>query len=111
MAAKIFEVALTEGAENDLETIHAYLAENRSDDAADALLEEFERRIEALERLPSRDVIPRELENLGIREFRQVLLGPYRIVYRIGAAKVFVLVIADGRRHMQALLERRLLSR
>jgi toxin ParE1/3/4 len=110
MVAKTFEVELTQGAEDDLETIHAYLVENRSADAAGALLDEFERTIETLEEFPARGAIPKELETLGIREFRQVLLGPYRIVYRAFETKVFISVIADGRRDMQALLERRLLN-
>jgi toxin ParE1/3/4 len=55
--------------------------------------------------------MPKELETLGIREFRQILLGQYRIIYRVIAKKVFILIIADGRRDMRALLERRLLNR
>jgi toxin ParE1/3/4 len=55
--------------------------------------------------------VPGELETLGIREFRQLLFAPYRLIYRIAADSVYVLVIADGRRDMQTLLERRLLQR
>ncbi len=35
---------------------------------------------------------------------------PYRIIYRVTEDDVYVLVIADGRRNMRALLERRLLQ-
>jgi toxin ParE1/3/4 len=45
------------------------------------------------------------------RDFRQLGLAPYRIIYRVIAQEVFVLLIADGRRDMQGLLERRLLGR
>lgn len=55
--------------------------------------------------------VPKELEVLGIREFRPILLDPYRLIYRVIASKVVVLAIAYGRRDMQALLERRLLGR
>ena len=34
---------------------------------------------------------------------------PYRIIYRVMGDGVYVLVIADGRRDMRALLQRRLL--
>ncbi|HKT16371.1 MAG TPA: type II toxin-antitoxin system RelE/ParE family toxin [Allosphingosinicella sp.] len=104
-----FDVELTQGAEDDLEAIYDYLAQNRSIDDAEAFLEVFLEKIDTLERLPLRGGIPKELDTLGIREFRQVLLGPYRLIYRVAAGKVFILVIADGRRDMQALLERRLL--
>lgn len=106
-----FEVELTQGAEDDLEAIHAYLAEHRSADAAESLLNAFLEKISTLERYPERGSIPKELEALGVRDFRQILLDPYRLIYRVTARKVVILVIADGRRDMQALLERRLLGR
>lgn len=106
-----FEVELTQGAEDDLEAIHAYLAEHRSMDAAESLLYAFLEKISTLERYPDRGSVPKELEALGVREFRQILLDPYRLIYRVISSKVVILVIADGRRDMQALLERRLLGR
>ena len=63
-----------------------------------------------LERFPHRGAIPAELERLGIGDFRQTLLAPYRIVYRVVADSVYIMLIADGRRDLQALLERRLLG-
>jgi toxin ParE1/3/4 len=109
--ANQFEVELTQGAEDDLEAIYHYLAENRGTDDADALLEAFLDKIAKLERYPLRGSVPKELEALGIREFRQILLHHFRLIYRVVGSKVFILVIADGRRDMQALLERRLLRR
>ena len=111
MSERRFEVALTEGAEDDLEAIHGYLAEHHSIDAAESLLDAFLEKISTLERHPERGGVPKELDALGVREFRQVLLGPYRLIYRVIGRQVVVLVIADGRRDMQALLERRLLGR
>lgn len=106
-----FEVELTQGAEDDLEAIYDYLTENRSVEDAASLLEAFLAKISTLERFPLRGSVPKELEALGMREFRQLLLHPYRLIYRVVGTKVFILLIADGRRDMQALLERRLLSR
>lgn len=106
-----FDAELTRGAEDDLEAIHAYLSKYRSVAAADALLDGLLGVVDTLERLPQRGSVPQELEALGIREFRQILFAPYRVIYRVVGGKVFILVIADGRRDMQALLERRLLER
>ncbi len=53
--------------------------------------------------------IPTQLLDLGIREYREIFFKPYRIIYRVMSNNVFVLVIGDGRRDMQALLLRRLL--
>jgi len=51
------------------------------------------------------------LLHLGIREYRQTIFKPYRMIYRIIGKTVYIYLIADGRRNMQALLERRLLGR
>lgn len=106
-----FEVMLTQGAEDDLEQIHGWLADQRSSDDADALLDDFIRVIAGLEDFPLRGTVPKELDALGLREFRQVLLRQYRVIYRVVGTAVLVLIVADGRRDMQALLERRLLGR
>jgi toxin ParE1/3/4 len=47
---------------------------------------------------------------IGLREYREIFLKPYRIIYRVMAENLYVLAIADGRRDMQALLQRRLLA-
>lgn len=68
-------------------------------------------KIEALEQHPQRGMVPKELEALGISEFRQLALSPYRLIYRVVGQTAFIFVIADGRRDMQTLLEQRLLRR
>ena len=105
-----FDVRLTRGAEIDLETLYGYVKDNRSAEQADALLDRLLAAIETLETFPLRGPVPKELDALGIREFRQILVEPYRLIYRLSGKTVFVMVIADGRRDMQALLERRLLG-
>ena len=41
-------------------------------------------------------------------KYREIFFKPYRIIYRVMEDNVYVLVIADGRRDMQTLLQRRL---
>lgn len=59
---------------------------------------------------PERGAYPAELLDLAIRRYRQVFFKPYRVVYRVDGDQMTVLLIADGRRDLKALLERRLLS-
>ena len=47
---------------------------------------------------------------MGIRDYREVVFKPYRIICRVIEETVYVLVIADGRRKMQSLLLRHLLQ-
>ena len=105
-----FAVELTASAERDLEDLFDYVAATRSAAQAHALLDRLLQRVKTLETFPDRGAIPMELDVLGISEFRQLLVVPYRLIYRVMGRKVFILVIADGRRNMQELLERRLLA-
>jgi len=104
------EVVLTQGAEQDLEALHDYVAEFDSLASADALLERLTEVIESLAVFPERGSRPRELLSLGIKEYRQTLFKPYRVIYRVVGRRVVIYLIADGRRNMQALLTRRLLG-
>lgn len=105
-----YTVYLTAGAEADLADIHSWIGENRSAEQADAFLDAMLAKVDSLETYPERGSVPRELDALGIREFRQLVAPPYRLIYRVIVDHVFIFLIADGRRDVQALLERRLLS-
>jgi toxin ParE1/3/4 len=59
---------------------------------------------------PDRGSRPKELQALGILEYRQIFFKPYRLIYRAIGQQVFIHMIADGRRDMQSLLLRRLLG-
>lgn len=71
-----FDVRLTRGAEIDLEVLHGYMKDNRSAEQADVLLDRLLAAIETLETFPLRGSVPKELDALGIREFRRSLLSP-----------------------------------
>jgi toxin ParE1/3/4 len=66
--------------------------------------------VQSLSKFPERGSYPRELTSLGIKEFRQTLFKPYRMIYRVTGNQVIIYLIADGRRDMQSLLARRLLG-
>lgn len=105
-----YNVALTHGAERDLESIHDHIARFDSIANADHVLDQLMSVADTLVRFPERAPYPKELLALGIKEYRQVSFKPYRIIYRIAGRQVFIVLIVDGRRDMQSLLARRLLG-
>jgi toxin ParE1/3/4 len=105
-----FQVLLTADASRDLEDLYDYVADHDAPSKADYVLDRIERVLEALATFPERGSHPKELLALGIREYRQTFFKPYRIIYRVAGRRVYVYLIADGRRDMQGLLERRLLG-
>jgi toxin ParE1/3/4 len=105
-----FAVLLTEHAARDLEDIYAHIAERDGPSRADRAVDRIEEMLASLATFPERGAHPRELRALGFHEYRQLLFKPYRLIYRVIADRVYVHLIADGRRDMQALLARRLLG-
>jgi toxin ParE1/3/4 len=104
------EVLLTAGAEQDLEDIYDCIAESDSPAKADYVLTRLLEAANRLAAFPNRGPHPKELQALGIREYRQTFFKPYRLIYRVIGRQVFIYLIADGRRDMQTLLQRRLLG-
>ena len=102
-----YEVLLTRGAEQDLESIHDYIAEHDSLARANHVLDQVEKVVESLSRFPERGSYPKELAALGIKDYRQTAFKPYRVIYRVLGAQVIYLIV-DGRRDMQSVLAQRL---
>jgi toxin ParE1/3/4 len=104
-----FSVQVTAGAERDLEGISTYLKEQEGQAVAERVLGDILAAAANLARLPERGAHPRELQALGILDFRQVIVPPYRMIYRIVGQVVYLYLVADGRRDFQTLLEQCLL--
>lgn len=102
-------VALTASAFEDLRELCDFIAED-SPRAAEQLLAKIEARVASLGEYPERGSHPRELLELGIQEYRQVIEPPVRILYRQHDERIIIYLIAHSRRAMQRLLARRLLS-
>lgn len=105
-----FEVLLTGHAERDLEALYDYIAEHDTPGNAAHVLDRIEKTLQSLSTFPERGSHPKELLALGIRDYRQTFFKPYRLNYRIVERRVYVYLIVDGRRDLQALLARRLLG-
>ena len=105
-----FKVLLTNDAARDLDELYDYIALHDAPRKADHVLEQIEKAFSKLSEFPERGAYPKELLATGIREYREIFFKPYRIIYRVMDKNVYVLLIVDGRRDMQSLLQRRLLD-
>ncbi|WP_181573430.1 type II toxin-antitoxin system RelE/ParE family toxin [Photorhabdus laumondii] len=105
-----YHVMLTKNAEADLEDIYDDIVENDSSEKADYVLDQLLKTADSLANFPEKGNYPNELQELRIRDFRQTFFKPYRVIYQITGKQVVIFVIADGRRDMQTLLTRQLLS-
>lgn len=105
-----YAVLFTQGAEQDVEAIYDYIAEVDGVVRADQVLDGLMVVVEGLAHFPERGSYPQELLALGIKEYRQTMFKPWRVIHAVAGAQVIVYAVADGRRDMAALLARRLLG-
>jgi len=107
------EVEFKTNTNGRFEFVHPYPFMHCKPDApgkADYVLDQIEKAFSSLSENPERGAYPKELLAIGLREYREIFFKPYRIIYRVMVENVYVMVIADGRRDMQTLLQRRLLQ-
>lgn len=107
---KHYDVFLTHDAAGDLTDIYHYISSHDSPAKADYVLNQIEHTFSSLSEFPERGVFPKELIAWGIKEYREIFFKPYRVIYRIMEPNVYVMLIVDGRRDMEAVLQRRLLG-
>ncbi|MFA4917136.1 MAG: type II toxin-antitoxin system RelE/ParE family toxin [Syntrophales bacterium] len=96
-------------AENDLKEIVEYIA---IDSPANALktLKKIKQKAASLYTLPERGRIVPELQDQGILLYREFIVSPWRIIYRISEVKVYVLSVLDARQNIEDILLKRLIS-
>lgn len=105
-----YSVELTLSAVDDLNDIVLWIARNDSAKKALHVLDEIQAKIKSLKSQPGRGSVPHELRTLGMDKYREVFFKPYRIFYHVREERVIINLIADGRRDMSVLLQRRLLK-
>lgn len=109
MSRRVYRVEWAEVARRDLLGIVAYLAV-RNPDAAVSTLDRLERRAAALGKTPRRGRVVPELERLQLREYRELVVSPYRLIYRVADPRVLVLGVLDSRRNLEDVLLDRLVG-
>lgn len=103
MAKQMLRVLWTKTAESDLEAIVDFIADD-SVDTALAVFIKIRERAATLYNFPCKGRIVPELHKHGIVQYRELILSPWRIVYRIDGAMVYVTAVFDSRRNLEDLL-------
>lgn len=106
---KKYKVEWASAAEVDLKQIINYRAEDSPGNALE-VLRKIKQKSSGLYTLPERGRIIPELQAHGINIYRELIEGPWRIVYRITETTVYVLSIIDSRQNVEDLLLNRLIK-
>ncbi|MDT8452925.1 MAG: type II toxin-antitoxin system RelE/ParE family toxin [Gammaproteobacteria bacterium] len=97
----------TKTARADLEAIVNHIA---ADSIANALsvLDRLEKKAESLNAQSCRGREVPELQLIGMSHYRELLVKPWRIIYRLESDHVLIVAVLDSRRDLEDLLLQRL---
>jgi len=110
MAARKHEVRWSEAAAEDLWAIVEFISRERPLVARD-ILHRIRKRAESLSTAAESGRFVPELEHQGIREYRELVISVWRLIYKISPVGVDVLGVIDSRRNIEDVLLMRLARR
>lgn len=103
-----YEVVWSESAEKDLEEIVKYIA-IESPKTARRVLKNIKKHVDDLYFYPEKFRIVPELYKQGITQYREVIVAPWRALYRVSDKKVVILALFDSRQNIEDVLLSRLI--
>lgn len=109
MGKRLYNVFWTNTAIRDLEDIIGFIAADSPQNAR-LTLSRLKERAETLESNPARGRVVPELAIFSFSAWRELVVGRYRLIYRIETDKVYVLAVLDARRDLEDLLFKRLVK-
>jgi toxin ParE1/3/4 len=101
------QVIWTHVAESDLKEIIEYISMD-SPRAALTILKKIKDKASNLYSFPEKGRIVPELLDQGIMQYRELIISPWRLTYRILDRKIFVLLLIDSRQNVEDILLKRL---
>ena len=96
-------------AERDLKQIIDYIAIDNPGDALQ-IFKKIKQIASNLCNQPERGRIVPELQDQGVQIYRELIVAPWRIIYRISDTTVYVLSVINARRNMEDILLDRLVK-
>ena len=104
-----YKVIWTNVAESDLKDIIEYITIDSPQNAL-RILKNIKQKTSELYTLPERNRIVPELQDQSILQYREMIIPPWRLIYRIAERKVYVLSLIDSRRNVEDILLKRLIA-
>jgi plasmid stabilization system protein ParE len=105
--AKGYRILWAPIAAQDLDDIIDYIAAQDGPDVAAKVHGKVKKRTQTLSTHPKRCRIVPELRFVGVMEYRELIVSPYRVFFRIDEKDVGIIGVLDGRRDLEETLIRR----
>jgi toxin ParE1/3/4 len=106
---QVYEVRWSDTSEKDLISIIEYIAID-SPSRAFEKFKEIKERASNLYAYPDRGRIVPELQEQGIIQYRELIISPWRVIYRLSKKSVYVLSVLDSRQNVEDILLKRFIN-
>ncbi len=107
---RVFRVIWAKSAVQDIEEIIDYITQD-SPLTARKLFTQIKERVETLASSPYRGRYVPELQKQGILIYRELIIPPWRVMYRVTESNVYILTIIDSRRNVEDILLEKLIKK
>ena len=98
-----YDVQWANTAEKDLDSIVGHIAAESVEEAL-RVLAAVQAKAAALRHFPDRGRVVPELKEKGITLYRELIIPPWRLLYRVSGNTVYVLAAFDSRRNLEDIL-------
>ncbi len=105
-----YQVDWATSADNDLKEIIGFISLENPGNAL-KILQKIKEKASSLYTLPERGRIVPELQDQGISQYRELIIPPWRLIYRITKNEIYVLSVIDSRRNVEDILLKRLIQK
>jgi len=106
---KLYDVIWSETSEKDLVSIVEYIAADSPSNASE-IFKEIKQKASRLYTFPDRGRMVPELRDQGIILYRELIVPPWRIIYRISEKAVYILSVPDSRQNIEDILLKKLIG-
>ena len=106
---KRYKVIWSNVAEHELKNIIDYIADD-SPSAALRIFKKIKQKASNLHLFPERGRIVPELKDQGILQYRELIISPWRLIYRVSEKQVYVLSVLDSRQNIEDILLNRFIK-
>jgi len=107
--AKSYDVVWANTAKQDLVEIIQFIKMDNPI-AASACLNKIKAKVADLNAFPQRGRVVPELLAQGLAQYHELIISPWRVIYRYTEHSVYVLSVIDGRRNVEDILLNRLIN-
>ena len=104
-----FTVVWSKSAVQDLTNIIQYIAED-SPSSARTIAVKIKKAVSELYHSPHRGRHVPELQDQGISLYRELVIPPWRVMYRVSEQKVLVLAVIDSRQNVEDILLKKMID-